>query len=57
MQEHAFGSVERVVFIIGPANWRSRRAVEKLGGVLEGLRKDDTGRECAVYVIHAPGAE
>ena len=55
MLRHAFASVERVVFIIGPENLRSRRAVEKIGGVLEGTRRDDTGRECVVYVIRAPG--
>ena len=55
MLQHAFASVERVVFIIGPENLRSRRAVEKIGGVLEGTRLDDTGRECVVYAIRAPG--
>jgi RimJ/RimL family protein N-acetyltransferase len=55
MLRHAFGSVERVVFIIGPENLRSRRAVEKIGAVLEGTRRDDTGRECVVYAIRAPG--
>ena len=55
MLRHAFASVERVVFIIGPENLRSRRAVEKIGGVLEGTRLDDTGRECVVYAIRAPG--
>lgn len=32
MLEHAFGFVERVVFWVGVANWRSRRAMEKIGG-------------------------
>jgi RimJ/RimL family protein N-acetyltransferase len=56
MLDHAFAFVERVVFIIGPGNLRSRRAVEKIGGVLEGMRRDDTGRECVVYVVRAPAA-
>jgi RimJ/RimL family protein N-acetyltransferase len=34
MLRHAFGAYDRVVFRIGDANWRSRRAVEKIGGVL-----------------------
>jgi N-acetyltransferase len=56
MLDHAFAFVERVVFVIGPENRRSRRAVEKIGGVLEGMRRDDTGRESVVYVIRAPAA-
>ena len=35
MLRHAFPSVDRVLFIIGPENRRSRRAVEKLGAVLD----------------------
>ena len=34
MLQHAFQSVGRVIFIIGPDNRRSRRAVEKIGAVL-----------------------
>ena len=34
MLDHAFQFVESVVFSIGPDNWRSRKAVEKIGGVL-----------------------
>ncbi len=34
MLQHAFKWVESVLFIIGPKNMRSRRAVEKLGGTL-----------------------
>ncbi len=37
MLEHAFRSVARVLFIIGPANRRSQRAVEKIGGVRAGV--------------------
>lgn len=36
MLEHAFGCVGRVIFHVGAANLRSRRAMEKLGGVLIG---------------------
>ena len=36
MLEHAFRFVDRVIFHVGAANLRSRRAMEKLGGVLIG---------------------
>jgi N-acetyltransferase len=51
MLEHAFGSVQRVIFIIGPENRRSQRAVEKIGGVRAGLTTDAQGRERVVYEI------
>ncbi|MFM6933118.1 MAG: GNAT family N-acetyltransferase [Novosphingobium sp.] len=34
MLAHALGQVERVVFRVGETNWRSRRAMEKIGGRL-----------------------
>ncbi|HSI17285.1 MAG TPA: GNAT family N-acetyltransferase [Sphingomonas sp.] len=34
MLDHAFRSVDRVLFMVGEANIRSRRAVEKIGGYL-----------------------
>jgi RimJ/RimL family protein N-acetyltransferase len=37
--EHAFRSVERVVFLVHSGNRRSRRAVEKLGAVESGERR------------------
>ena len=37
MLDHAFRFVESVIFVIGPENWRSRKAVEKIGGVLTEL--------------------
>ena len=42
MLDHAFQFVETVVFKIGVQNWRSRRAVEKIGAVLEPDRSDAT---------------
>ena len=51
MLEHAFQSVSRVVFVIGPDNRRSRRAVEKIGGVFTGTTKDAQGRERVVYEL------
>jgi RimJ/RimL family protein N-acetyltransferase len=53
MLQHAFQFVNSVVFLIGPNNLRSRRAVEKIGGVLVGSRPDATGRESVVYQITA----
>ena len=37
MLDHAFRFVESVTFRVGTQNLRSRRAVEKIGGVLTGL--------------------
>ena len=51
MLRHAFRFVERVVFLIGPENWRSRKAVEKIGGVYVGTRMNHEGRESVVYEI------
>jgi RimJ/RimL family protein N-acetyltransferase len=51
MLEHAFTAVDRVVFIIGPENRRSRRAVEKIGAVYAGVRPDAKGRERVVYEL------
>jgi RimJ/RimL family protein N-acetyltransferase len=49
MLEHAFKTVQRVIFIIGPDNRRSRRAVEKIGAVLAGTMLDGQGRERVAY--------
>jgi RimJ/RimL family protein N-acetyltransferase len=51
MLEHAFRWVNRVIFVIGPANLRSQRAVEKIGGVRAGTTTDVRGRERVVYEI------
>lgn len=51
MLAHAFRFVERVVFLVGPDNRRSRRALEKIGAVETGTRTDGTGRESVVYRI------
>jgi RimJ/RimL family protein N-acetyltransferase len=51
MLEHAFRFVQRVVFLIGPTNFRSQRAVEKLGAVRAGTRTDGSGRESVVYAL------
>lgn len=50
MLEHAFRFVESVVFLIGPGNGRSRRAIEKAGAVLVGPGFE-RGHECVVYRV------
>jgi RimJ/RimL family protein N-acetyltransferase len=51
MVQHAFGFVNRVIFIIGPSNHRSQRAVEKIGAVRAGTTTDARGREQVVYEL------
>jgi len=51
MLEHAFRSVQRVVFVIGPDNRRSQGAVEKIGGVPAGATTDVQGRTRLVYEL------
>jgi RimJ/RimL family protein N-acetyltransferase len=54
MLRHAFRFVKSVVFLVGPENWRSQRALEKIGAVRSGSRSDESGRESFVYEITAP---
>lgn len=56
MLDHAFRFVDSVLFFVGPENWRSQRAVEKIGGTLEG-RAERLGRENLVFRIRAPTQE
>ena len=53
MLKHAFQFVNRVLFFVGTQNFRSQKAVEKIGGVRVGSRRDATGRESYVYQITA----
>ena len=53
MLGHAFRFVKSVVFLVGPQNVRSQRAMEKIGGVRAGSRLDAKGRESLVYRITA----
>jgi RimJ/RimL family protein N-acetyltransferase len=53
MLRHAFRFVNRVIFLVGPQNLRSQRAVEKIGGVRAGSRPDGAGRESFIYEITA----
>jgi RimJ/RimL family protein N-acetyltransferase len=52
MLRHAFRFVDSVVFLVGLQNWRSQRAMEKIGGVRIGTRRRETGaRENVVFQI------
>jgi N-acetyltransferase len=51
MLQHAFQFVNSVVFLIGPQNLRSQKAIEKIGGVRVGMRTDGNGKESVVYQI------
>lgn len=55
---HAFRFVDRVVFVVGENNQRSRRAVEKIGGrLVERIAAPpgaDPSQAKVVYAIHRP---
>ena len=51
MLQHAFQFVRRVNFLVGPQNFRSQKAMEKIGGRRMGSRIDATGRENLVFQI------
>jgi RimJ/RimL family protein N-acetyltransferase len=52
MLDHAYRFVDSVIFLIGPLNMRSQRAVAKLGAVLEG-GVERFGRESLVFRLRA----
>ena len=56
MLRHAFRFLKNVVFLSGPRNLRSQRAVEKIGAVRVESRRDKTGKESFVFRLTAPGA-
>jgi RimJ/RimL family protein N-acetyltransferase len=50
---HAFTFVDTVIFRVGAANWRSRRAMEKIGGILRpGTIETDPGGMGGPPVTH-----
>ncbi|HEX7252065.1 MAG TPA: GNAT family N-acetyltransferase [Thermoanaerobaculia bacterium] len=51
MLGHAFRFVENVVFLVGPENHRSQKAMEKIGGARAGERLNAAGRNNLVYLI------
>ena len=40
MLDHAFRFVDTVIFMVGETNWRSRRAMEKIGGAIRPELRD-----------------
>jgi RimJ/RimL family protein N-acetyltransferase len=59
MLGHAFKFVESVVFLIGPTNIRSQKALEQIGGLMKERRKETNLHgetvEQVVYQIKKPG--
>jgi len=53
MLRHAFRFVDRVIFLVGPQNVRSQKAIERVGGVRAGARPDGSGQISFVYEITA----
>jgi N-acetyltransferase len=53
MLRHAFQFVTSVIFVVGVNNFRSQRAVEKIGGVRVGKTLDSRGRDSIVFRIEA----
>src|SRR6185369_2533450 len=49
MLRHAFQFLNSVILVVGIHNFRSQRAVEKIGGVRVGTKLDSRGNECLVY--------
>ena len=59
MLAHAFEFADSVLFLVGSTNVRSRKAVERIGGVLAGTREANlNGRiiEHVVYKVRKPGS-
>jgi RimJ/RimL family protein N-acetyltransferase len=61
MLDHAFGSVERAIFVIGETNVRSRRAIERVGGRLTDrtyvAEMAGVPQAHVIYAIDKPGAD
>jgi len=55
MLRHAFRFVKSVIFLVGPRNLRSQKAVLKTGAVRAGSRIDAGGRESFVYRLETSG--
>ncbi len=53
MLRHAFKFVKSVVFLVGPGNIRSQKAMEKIGGVRIGSRIDGNGMDSVSFQITA----
>jgi RimJ/RimL family protein N-acetyltransferase len=55
MLRHAFRFVNNVIFLVDFQNFRSQRAIEKIGGVRVGNRPGYNGRNSFMYQITAAG--
>ena len=53
MLAHAFQFVNRVTFWVGMENWRSQRALEKIGATRVGVLQNHTGTERVVFEMMA----
>lgn len=54
MLAHAFSFARTALFSVGETNWRSRRALEKIGGRLTGRRfVDEVNGEAVVHLVYA----
>jgi RimJ/RimL family protein N-acetyltransferase len=53
MLDHAFRHVERVIFVVGERNLRSRRAMEKIGGRLTTRIVEKPGSPETRHVVYA----
>lgn len=53
MLDHAFETVETVIFLVAQQNVRSQRAVEKIGAARAGWSPNASGRPNLVYKIQA----
>lgn len=51
MLDHAFKHVDRVIFLVGPANLRSQRALKKIGARRTGASHSARGHDSLVYEI------
>ena len=52
MLGHAFQFVDTVVFLVGEGNLRSRRAMEKIGGVQTGRREANLNGRLVIHVVY-----
>lgn len=53
MLQHAFKFVSSVIFVVGPHNLRSQKAMEKIGAIRVGSKPDSNGQISLVYQIAA----
>jgi len=53
MLEHAFQYVDRVIFVVGELNLRSRSAMEKIGARLTGRTLEPTTGSLGLHVVYA----